>query len=252
MHLFLSPHGDDVVLSCGGQIAQLNKRGERVVIFTVMGGDPPIEYQPTAASRSEPPIALRREEATAAGQTLGSEVRFGPYPEAIYRVGTPGSAFYPTASALSGNVHPSDPAKQAKRAAVLQTIVALFSVGMMDVIHAPLGLSRHVDHQLVRDMGLSLSQWRPDNIIVFYEDYSHNMPSEDMVQAALTGLGGQTVCTVHSIESTAVESKMSAINCFKSRLGSVWESPETMGRAIRTYMRTIGGEREWRFLPDAA
>jgi LmbE family N-acetylglucosaminyl deacetylase len=252
MHLFLTPHGDDVVLSCGGQIAQLAKRGEKIVIFNVMGGDPPIEYQPTQASRNEPLVAARREETIAAGKALGADVKFGPYPEAVYRVATSGGAFYPTDATLYSTVHPNDPAKQAKRAAVLQTIMALFSIGAMDVIHIPLGLSQHVDHQLVRDMGLSLSQWRPDNIIVFYEDYSHSLPSESMVQTALTGLGGQSVVTIHPIDSASVETKMSAINCFKSRQGSAWDSPETMGRAIRTYMRTIGGEREWRFLPDAA
>ena len=33
MHLYLSPHEDDVALSCGGHIAQLTQRGEHVVIF---------------------------------------------------------------------------------------------------------------------------------------------------------------------------------------------------------------------------
>ncbi len=41
MHLFLSPHPDDAVLSCGGLIHQLTQKGEPVTILTVMAGDPP-------------------------------------------------------------------------------------------------------------------------------------------------------------------------------------------------------------------
>ena len=41
--LYLSPHLDDAALSCGGQIAQATRQGRRVLIVTVMAGDPPME-----------------------------------------------------------------------------------------------------------------------------------------------------------------------------------------------------------------
>jgi hypothetical protein len=40
-HLFLSPHMDDAVLSCGGLIYQLTQAGEAVTVISVMAGDVP-------------------------------------------------------------------------------------------------------------------------------------------------------------------------------------------------------------------
>jgi len=39
--VFLSPHLDDAVLSCGGFIFELIQKGERVEICTICAGDPP-------------------------------------------------------------------------------------------------------------------------------------------------------------------------------------------------------------------
>ena len=41
VHLFISPHLDDVVLSCGGYIHRLTTSGEKVVIVTVITADVP-------------------------------------------------------------------------------------------------------------------------------------------------------------------------------------------------------------------
>ena len=41
VHLFISPHLDDVVLSCGGYIHRLTTSGEKVVIVTVIAADVP-------------------------------------------------------------------------------------------------------------------------------------------------------------------------------------------------------------------
>ena len=44
MHwIYLSPHLDDAVLSCGGLIWEQVQLGERVEIWTIFAGDPPAE-----------------------------------------------------------------------------------------------------------------------------------------------------------------------------------------------------------------
>ena len=40
-HLFLSPHYDDAVYSCGGTLASLTTAGENVTVLTVCAGSPP-------------------------------------------------------------------------------------------------------------------------------------------------------------------------------------------------------------------
>ncbi|MEZ4728018.1 MAG: PIG-L family deacetylase [Caldilineaceae bacterium] len=39
--IYLSPHLDDVALSCGGQIFGATRTGQRVLIVTITAGDPP-------------------------------------------------------------------------------------------------------------------------------------------------------------------------------------------------------------------
>ena len=38
-HVFVSPHPDDVALSCGGLIASLRELGQNVAILTVFSGN---------------------------------------------------------------------------------------------------------------------------------------------------------------------------------------------------------------------
>jgi LmbE family N-acetylglucosaminyl deacetylase len=258
MHLYLSPHEDDAALSCGGQIAQLTRRGETVIIFTIMAGTVPPEFKPTELTREnherwalgDDPITGRRNEDLCAAQALGAEVRFGPYPDALYRVHpTSAAPLYKNNEALFGVVHAQDPVLQAKRAAVVQAITSVFKLKDDDSIHIPLAIGRHVDHQLVRDMGRSIIRWRPNNPFFFYEDYPYARQGEAVVKAALAGVDVPTNRMTHPLDPDAIDAKIAAIKCYKSQLSGLdWHTPDAMAREVRTYIAQVGGEREWRVL----
>src|SRR5205085_614528 len=44
-HIFLSPHFDDVVFSCGGTVAVQVSNGLHPLVITVFGGIPPQEWE---------------------------------------------------------------------------------------------------------------------------------------------------------------------------------------------------------------
>jgi LmbE family N-acetylglucosaminyl deacetylase len=77
--IFLSPHPDDAVLSCGGWIDQLAQDGERPLVLTVFGGDRPAAVPLSAFARSlherwqlgDDAPARRRDEDRAACDRLG-------------------------------------------------------------------------------------------------------------------------------------------------------------------------------------
>ena len=78
--LYLSPHLDDAALSCGGQIVQATRCGARVLIVTVMAGDPPVDaendYIASLHARWEldrDAAAQRRAEDLAACALLGAD-----------------------------------------------------------------------------------------------------------------------------------------------------------------------------------
>ena len=87
--VFLSPHLDDVVLSCGGLIYQLAQAGWVAQMITIFAGDPPPgRLTPFAHSlhdrwAAEP--AARRDEDVYALRMLGAEAIHWPYPDAVYR-----------------------------------------------------------------------------------------------------------------------------------------------------------------------
>src|SRR5574339_421507 len=120
MHLFLSPHLDDAVLSCGGLIDQLVKRGERVLVRTFMAGDPPDPLPDTPVIRDlharwavgDNPVIARRREDREAVERLGAEAEYMDMRDCPYRLGKDGKALYPTNDDLFLDIHPDDPALQ--------------------------------------------------------------------------------------------------------------------------------------------
>src|SRR5687768_9604247 len=82
MHIFLSPHLDDVVLSCGATIARLHNQGETVIILTVMAGEPPDDVPETPVVRAlrekfegvNKAVLTRRREDAQAAMCLGVKV----------------------------------------------------------------------------------------------------------------------------------------------------------------------------------
>ncbi|HVO43270.1 MAG TPA: PIG-L family deacetylase [Aggregatilineales bacterium] len=261
MHLFLSPHFDDAALACGAQISTLTRKGERVMIYTVMAGDPPVNFKHTQFTRQhherwalgENPAEGRQIEDRQAAQLLGAEVQFGPYPDAIYRIDPQGGgALYSNDAALMGIVNQADPVKQVKRAAVIQALLNLLGVKSgNDVIHAPLGVGRHVDHQIVRDMGLAMAQWRPDNRVYFYEDYPYTRLGDGAIQMAVRQLNQPAERVTRRVTEHAIAVKIAAIECYKSQLSGLgWLTKEAMAADVRADVEQAEGEREWLLLRE--
>lgn len=247
-HLFLSPHPDDAVLSCGGWIYQLARAGERVEVFTVMAGSMPpdmpltsfIEEHVTRWGLGPDPVPGRQAEDRQAVAYLGGSVRFGPFPDLLYRTDGQGCVLYPDLGALFGAIHPADPVRS-------QEIAGW--VGVPDVLYAPLGAGHHVDHQLVRDAALTWRRDHPEVAVFFYEEYPYSAKGVEVVQAALVALDKPAVPVLHSSDDVAIDARVRAIACYRSQISTFWDSPTTMGEAVRLYAAQVGAgqyaERMW-------
>ena len=90
--IYLSPHLDDVVLSCGGVICEQIKAGDKVQVWTICAGDPP-ENQLTLFAQDlharwntdNDAVSIRREEDQLACHLLGASPTHFNYPDCIYR-----------------------------------------------------------------------------------------------------------------------------------------------------------------------
>jgi GlcNAc-PI de-N-acetylase len=117
IHVFLSPHFDDAVGSCGGTINRLSRAGEDVVVHTIFAGTPSPPYSALAGRlhaewrSGDSPVAVRRAEDARACRVLGCRAEYSDWLDAIYRRRTtalqqalPDDWLYPQHAALFGVV----------------------------------------------------------------------------------------------------------------------------------------------------
>ncbi|MCC6994135.1 MAG: PIG-L family deacetylase [Deltaproteobacteria bacterium] len=165
-HIFVSPHLDDVVLSCGGLVARAAATATTTVeVITVCAGQPrealtPLARQLHAAwGLDTEPVAARRDEDRRALALLAAQPRWFEELDAVYR-----HPAYCTGPALFGPPHPDDDlaARLARR---LEAVVAAQPEAHY---YFPLGVGDHVDHRVTHQVGAKLAARGVD--VAFYEE----------------------------------------------------------------------------------
>lgn len=260
MHLFLSPHFDDAVLSCGGTIHQLAQRGESVIVRTVMGQQPNPQRIPDTPivrelharwGQDEAVVATRIREDETAVRSLGATPQhMRVWGDCVYRVAKDGKPLYTSEGSLFGEIHPDDPAGQ-----LIPTIV-LPPRDRIHILYAPLGAGHHVDHQIVRNWALELWKQMPTLALKFYEEYpySENKSAVDRALLYYQENGVRLEAEPVSLNEADVEAKIRAIALYGSQISTFWENSETMGQAVRQFLARVGGglpvERYWTATPE--
>lgn len=151
-HIYLSPHLDDAIFSCGGLIFQQTGQGDQVLIVTICAGDPPegeiSDFAQELHERwrnDESPIRSRRLEDRNACQLLGAGYEHWEIPDCIYRMSRDGSHFYPSLETVLGKL---DPEEIDLVEDIASKIAAL--VKRDTNIYVPMCFGGHVDHRLTR------------------------------------------------------------------------------------------------------
>ncbi|MCC6975202.1 MAG: PIG-L family deacetylase [Anaerolineae bacterium] len=256
MHIYLSPHPDDAVFSCGGQIYQRLQKGDEVLIMTLMAGHAPAQLRPNVyiqehhqrwglGEDAHSVVEGRRAEDAAAAAVLGANLIFGHTPEALYRTnGDSHESFYQSREALFGPVHSGD-------ASIPHQIAEAFEADIktpITALYAPLGVGGHVDHLLARDAALILARQRPDLRVYFYEEYPYSREDRRIILAAMHAFGQPLLKVSVSVSPEALQSKIRASRCYHSQISSFWENPDALDIELTTYHAQIGGENLWRLL----
>jgi len=260
MHLFLSPHYDDAVFSCGGMIHRLASGREQVVVRTVMGGKPtPGRIPDTPIIRARQarwgegvdPVEIGMKEDEAAVTSLGVQADHMVYwTDCVYRVSRRGEPLYVTEESLFGEVQPDDVAGK-----LLPTMV-LPPYEVVRTIYAPLAVGHHVDHQLVRDWGLELKKQYNWMALKFYEEYPYH-EDQNAVNRALEFFGAsdssvQLESETVQLNEADVAAKIQAIGYYESQITTFWADKAAMETATRAWLNRIGGgepaERLWRMV----
>ena len=166
--IYLSPHLDDAVLSCGGQIAARCRRGERVLVATLAAGDSaapltPLARELHAAWKLADSCAPRRAEDRAACAVLGADCLHVPLPEASYRRHPEtGEPLYAALDDVFGALPAGECAEEA-------WVDVLRGLPPAQSVATPLGAGGHVDHRLVR----RAAERAFGANLAYYEDYPY-------------------------------------------------------------------------------
>jgi LmbE family N-acetylglucosaminyl deacetylase len=254
-HRFLSPHYDDVPLSCGGTVARLTAAGERCEVIVLNGGEPdrlrPLSRfaEATHEQWGLPPEAVitarRHEEATAIG-ILGARSSHLPFLDAIYR-----GDRYADNDQLFG-------APAADEAGVPAAMVAALTAERSASgvrFYAPLAVGDHVDHRHAFVAGRRLAASGGD--IWFYDDLPYSLKPgavDDRIHALAADCPMEVAAVVDVTEQW--RAKLTAILAYPSQLTMAFgfvgtgSSEVEINQALANYAERIGqgrrAERFWR------
>lgn len=280
VYLFISPHLDDVVFSCGGYAYRLAASGKKVIIATVFTADDS-SAQPTSwlAKRysrgwnlGDNPFAARRQEDLVAARSLGVQAVHLGFLDAIYRRDADGMPLY-TRTVTNFPPHAHDwqilePALQATLRDLKER-----SENERVVMICPLGVGGHVDHLIVRQAVEAISD--PQDRL-YYEDFPYSIQA-DGLDSSRVGEAHRTrglhpvLIRLNPAEADARQRAMAcypsqvpgcfpsevdrAIEILRARLPLIGDrlnySPNLsvcvarMNARVSAYIARVGGERYW-------
>ena len=244
-HIYISPHLDDVVYSCGGRIWQQVQAGERPLVVTVFAATPSPDAplspfaQGLHARWGHPDDAAvtRQAEDVAALACLGAAALHWPYTDCIYRQTPDGRFPYDSEESLWAKIHREEYGLVAE----LHERLAALPLAAGGTLYAPLGLGHHVDHRIVRWAAAGL----PCHV-AYYEDFPYAEDAQEL-EAALAGGASQAELT--TLSEAALQAKIAAVACYESQISTFWSGLEEMAARVRAFAEGIGAgqpaERYW-------
>jgi glycosyltransferase involved in cell wall biosynthesis/LmbE family N-acetylglucosaminyl deacetylase/SAM-dependent methyltransferase len=243
-HVFLSPHADDVVLSCGGLIDSLLSRDLPVEVISIFAGVSNRQDYSAFARHlhakwglTDAPLESRWNEDTSAMQKLGvTNFERWNYSEAPYRKTTNDEPLYAAYDEMMGQVVTGDETLGTSITERLRRHID--QLPETTVVYCPLSLGNHVDHQLLFGVGLRLAE--SGKQLRFYEDYPYAR------QFKTNGHRANWLPTTVPIN---LEKKLDAANAYTSQVRGMGGSAKVLSERLTSFGASTANdqavERYW-------
>jgi LmbE family N-acetylglucosaminyl deacetylase len=239
MHwIYISPHLDDVALSCGGLIWEQIRAGDTASVWTICAGDPPAgplsafaEELHTRWQVDRQAVAIRRREDLASCAILGAGFTHFDVPDCIYRQSPIGEFLYASEEALSSPLHPAESEQISK---VVDQLLALLPTDARVVCPLALG---HIDHALTRAAVEKLNKklW-------YYADYPYVLRRLEEV-AQLESLGWKA--NIFPVSMDGLTAWQQSVAAHVSQVSTFWRDLPAMYQAVQEYLDRSGGAVLW-------
>ena len=236
--IFLSPHFDDVVLSCGGLVYALAQDGHNVEIWTLMGGFPTTENYSDFANQNHKAwgmtgaaaIQMRRGEDQAACNVLGAQPHHFNWLDVIYRYDPD------TNDPIVNNNH-----ELFSRLPEIYIVDEIAQILIREIpanahVVGPMGLGSHIDHRAVKQA----MEVFP-HTVNYYADYPYILDHFDHSAITTNHFAKQPI----TLTQAALKAWQDAVLCYASQLSGFWRDEGETRLAIRNYA-VGGGGGLWR------
>lgn len=247
--IFLSPHFDDVALSCGGIVWQKAQSGEDAGIWTICAGEIPdgplSEFAQNLHQRwqtGEKTVERRRQEDIASCNSLNARYRHFSIPDCIYRFtetksSAEGDSFLQREHLYSeqtflGPLHPAE-----------EALVELLSRKLVNEVPesaqfiSPLAIGGHVDHRLVRS-----AAEKTGRELLYYADYPYCL--KDTSKLAHMEQAGWTKIPMQ-LSQDSLKAWKQGIAAHTSQISTFWSDLADMAKSIEKYYYQLGGSVLW-------
>jgi LmbE family N-acetylglucosaminyl deacetylase len=236
--IYLSPHFDDVALSCGGLLWEQTRSGIAVEIWTVCAGDPPPGPPSDFARRmhaiwktssAEETVTLRRIEDQNAARRIGAAVQHLTIPDAIYRRSPADELLY--TETVFGTPNPDDSQLAEEVARQISQNLTQY-----DTLVCPLAVGGHIDHRITRAAAELLN--RP---LWYYADIPYLLNHPDELAPMTTGMTSKTFF----VSSKGLTAWQNSIAAHASQISSLFTDLQDMRQRIKEYQQSNSGLPLW-------
>ncbi len=230
--IFLSPHLDDAIFSCGALINSRLNHGDEVEVWTVCTADPPAgPLSPFAQmlharwGENQNPIAVRRQEDQTALHSLNCSWRHLGFLDCIYREHPLGGR---PLIQKDEDLFPANPSPEID---LIEKMAHAFRAhdSADNIVVAPLGVGRHIDHLNTRMAAESLR--RP---LWYYADFPYAAKDPQQLYETIPAGAQQIQQTINEEDKLAWQE---GIASYASQLSSFWSSIDQMKLAVELYSR---------------
>lgn len=254
--IYLSPHFDDAVYSCGGLIWEQTSKGESVQIWTICAGDIPqgdlsqfAEAHHLRWETGPDAVTLRRIEDQRSCEIVSASFHYFPLPDCIYRRASTdywaaardndsipknrGEHLYTSNEALFGTLHPAE-------IGLIRQLSNKFAEQLLPdaELVCPLTIGGHVDHRLTR-----LAAERLGRKLWYYADIPYAFSYMKDMNIFIEP-GWRKV--LFKLSPTGLQKWGEAIAMHGSQVSTFWRDVEAMQREIQGYAQKLSGAVLWR------
>jgi LmbE family N-acetylglucosaminyl deacetylase len=222
--VFLSPHLDDAVLSCGLQIIDLINRGKSVLVVTfftrgsnLLSPDITLFVKDSGATSAEQLFLDRVQEDKKVMKLLSADPQHFSFCDALFRTHPkePHALLYGTyQKVFSGKIHSLDSELLSTLTGTISEIMS-HSAKTSTLFYAPLGVGGHVDHLLIHQAAKAaqLSKMR------FWEDVPYQTEAPRVIhRLSQLSAGGESFLKKTIFNSQNAALKQKAVSLYRSQV----------------------------------